>query len=447
MAKVDQRGFDNQPKKSPRPAGRVGAEGDGARQPVSGTGSDEVLLTAAEAVRFLNIKKPTLYAYVSRGLVRSVTGEGRRARKYVKSDLERLRVRQEARSGHGPVAAAALRWGEPVLESAISDIGPGGPRYAGHAATTLAARGVSFERVAELLWTLRLPEEEVRWPQVDAGLPRTLWTALIPKGTPPSAALSAIVAALAVRDPDRFGAPQLQELARSRTLIRRMVASLAMAREPNALEKTLQAESIAESLGAAVGAPSTRAATELLNLALVLWADHELNASTFTARVTASAGADLYACVGAALGTHSGTRHGGSVDRVEALIEEIGRPERVREVVRARLARGEVVDGFGHLLYPHGDPRAVPLLQAAHDHAPRNLGVRTVLALVAAGRERGEHPNVDLATVAVGKALGLARGQSMALFAIGRSAGWVAHILEQRTQKFLVRPRARYVGP
>ena len=421
MAKVDQRGFDNQP--------------------------DEVLLTASEAVRFLKIKKPTLYAYVSRGLVRSVTGEGKRGRRYVKSDLERLRVRQEARSGHGPVAAAALRWGEPVLESAISDIGPAGPRYAGHAATSLAARGISFERVAELLWTLELPDEEVLWPRVEAGLPRSLWPSLVPQGTPPSPALSATVAALAVRDPDRFGATQPNELVRARTLIRRLVASLAVAREPAALEKTLRADTIAESLGAAVGAPSSRAATELLNLALVLWADHELNASTFTARVTASAGADLYACVGAALATHSGTRHGCSVDRVEALIEEIGKPERAREVVRARLARGEAVDGFGHTLYPHGDPRAVPLLQAAHDHAPRNPGLRTVLALVAAGRERGEHPNVDLATVAVGKALGLTRGQAMALFAIGRSAGWVAHILEQRTQKFLVRPRARYTGP
>ena len=131
MSRIDQRGFDNQLR-------------DG-------------LVSAAEAVRLLGVKRATLYAYVSRGLVRSVPGESGQGRRYARSDLLRLQARRDARSGHGPVAAAALRWGEPVLETAISDITVRGPRYAGHDAVELAARGVSFERTAELLWTSTLP--------------------------------------------------------------------------------------------------------------------------------------------------------------------------------------------------------------------------------------------------------------------------------------------------
>lgn len=421
MPNVDQRGFVNQP--------------------------DGELVTAEQAIRLLDVKRQTLYAYASRGLVRSVPAEGGRGRRYVRADLERLRARHDARSGHGPVAAGALRWGDPVLETRISAIGPGGPRYVGYEATALAAREVGFERVAELLWTRELPEASVRWPAADAGAPVALLRALVPVGTPVAAALMAVNAAIAIRDLDRFGATDDAERVRGRALIRRLIGAVALASRPGALARVLAAPRIAEALALAFGIAPSPSRLLLIDRALVLWADHELNASTFTARVAASAGADLYACIGAALATHSGTRHGGTVGRVEALVAEIGRPERALSSVRERLARGHAIDGFGHQLYPHGDPRAQSLLQAASAHAPRNLGVRTVLALVEAMRPRGQQPTVDLATVAAAHALGLEPGLAVALFAIGRSAGWIAHVIEQRGQQFLVRPRARYVGP
>ena len=413
----------------------------------AGDAAADALVSAKEAVRLLGVKRETLYAYASRGLVRSVPGERGRAKQYWKSDLERLRARHDARSGHGAVAAGALRWGEPVLQTTISAIGPRGPHYAGHDAVELADRGVGFERTAELLWTRQLPEDEVRWPRVDAGAPRPLLEALIPRDTPVPTALMAMVAAIAARDLDRFGARPEAELVRGRALIRRLVVAVALARDPRSVSRVLDAPSTAVALAFALGIAPSAANRALLERALVLWADHELNASTFTARVAASAGADLYACVGAALATHSGTRHGGALARVEALVDSIGRPDRALAAIRERLQRGEAIEGFGHLLYPQGDPRAENLLAAVAKQAPRNPGVRTVLSLAEAMRPRGQHPSFDLATVAAARALGVGRGHAVAIFAIGRSAGWIAHALEQRTQAFLVRPRARYVGP
>src|SRR5262249_9768773 len=114
-------------------------------------------------------KRETLYAYASRGLVRSEPGEKGRGRRYQREDLERLRARRDARSGHGPVAAGALRWGEPVLESALTGLTSSGPRYRGHLAVTLSARA-PFESVAELLWSGALPDEPPSWSARGLGL-------------------------------------------------------------------------------------------------------------------------------------------------------------------------------------------------------------------------------------------------------------------------------------
>src|SRR5947207_10726248 len=125
--------------------------------PEPAPGAPAELVTAREAAKLLEIKLGSLYAYVSRGLVRGVSGEGRKARLYLKADLDRLRARSDAHRGHAPVAAGALRWGEPVLDSAITGIDESGPLYRGHPAARLAADGVPFESVAELLWTGRCP--------------------------------------------------------------------------------------------------------------------------------------------------------------------------------------------------------------------------------------------------------------------------------------------------
>lgn len=412
------------------------------------TSEDDAYVTAQEAAKQLGVKLATLYAYASRGLVRSAPEAGTKRRLYRRADIERLKARHDARAGHGPVAAGALRWGEPVLDSAITQITPDGPRYRGHLATDLARQGVPFESVAELLWTGTLPPESPRWPVDGLGAPADALAAALDRDTAPLTPLMLAVPALAAADPARFSAPPEAELPRARTLLRRLAASLALGRGRRNLEAALKADTMARTVAMALGMRGPSKAERLIDMALVLLADHELNTSSFAARVTASTGSDLYACVAAALAALSGPLHGGASDRAEALIREVGRPERAAEILQARARRGEGVPGFGHRFYEAGDPRAVVLLEATRALAPRNTAVQTLLAVVEAMEAtRGEKPSVDLALVAAAAALELPAGSSVALFALGRAAGWVAHVLEQRQMGVLLRPRARYVGP
>ncbi|MFT3769525.1 MAG: citrate synthase [Minicystis sp.] len=405
-------------------------------------------LSGREAAAFLGVKRETLYAYASRGLVRSEAGAEGRGRRYRREDLERLKARSDARAGHGPVAAGALRWGEPVLESALTAIDEVGPRYRGHAAVKLAEQS-SFEAVAELLWTGTLPEERPAWRAPGLGLKAAPLAAMLPERCHPLTALSLAVPAIGAGDPGRFDASPEAEKKRARALILRMAALIGFAGGGvAAAREAVAAETVARAALIGLGARPTARAERAVDRALVLIADHELNASSFTVRVAASARADLYACVSAGLATLSGPRHGGMCDRVEALVAETKHAERARAVVEDRTRSGAGVPGFGHPLYPHGDPRAESMIAAAMDLGPRNPGVMTLMALVEAMRALGhEPPTSDIGLVGVTLALGLPPGSAAALFALGRAAGWVAHAFEQRESESLLRPRARYVGP
>lgn len=401
------------------------------------------LLHAQEAATLLDVKLATLYAYVSRGWIKSVPGTHGPARLYPKDDVERLRAKHLARRGHGAVAAGALHFGEPVLESALTEIDERGPRYRGHCAVDLAEGGVGFEAAAELLWSGELPRS-ARWPFCELGLRASDIGRLLPRSTPPLARLPLVVAALSMRDTARFDAPEAEERARGRLLIRRMVTSLALPGGARRTQRTLRAPTVAAALGIALGAAEGPRVSRMLERALVVCLDHELNASSFAARIAASTGADLYACVGAALHTLSGPRHGGACERVEALVAETIRPNRAAAVIEQRARRGDATPGFGHPLYPKGDPRAEVLLQ---NLGPGAGSAKTLLALVAAMRRAGrERPTLDAGLVAVAQALRLPLGSAGAIFAIGRTAGWIAHALEQRKAGHILRPRARYVG-
>ena len=196
----------------------------------------------------------------------------------------------------------------------------------------------------------------------------------------------------------------------------------------------------------AAWAPKRAAVGEVIRMALVVCADHELNVSAFTARCAASAGASLYDTVSAAMATLKGSRHGGETERVSALFVETGTPKRARAVVANWLRRGERLPGFGHPLYPAGDPRGALLIRLA-EASGNEAEWRLVRALSKAGSELWHDlPNLDFGLAAIARTYGLPDRAPLVLFALGRTAGWIAHAIEQYSTGELIRPRACYAG-
>lgn len=415
--------------------------------------AESEFLTAREAADLLGVKLPTVYAYTSRGLIQSVPGGKGRSRRYRRRDLERLCARRDARAGHGPVAAAALRQGEPVMDSSITLISiEQGPIYRGRAALALAEEGRSLEWVAEGLWSGDWRERPIPegWRPEALGVDLEALIRVLPPRVEPLSVMSFVIPLLASHDRGRFSWHPEAVLARARFLLRRSAAILALGREGQdpiaSVEASLAAPSVAAAIGAAFALDLDDAEISLLDQALVLAADHELNASTFAARVAASTGTDLYGCLSAALAALSGPRHGGAADRVDALLGEAGPASQVQQVVHDRQRRGEVIEGFAHPIYaPHADPRGTRLVELACALAGDRPEVQSVVALVDAMQRGGfGGPSIDVGLVGVSRALGLPAGTATALFALGRMVGWVAHALEQYQAGFLVRPRARY---
>lgn len=398
-------------------------------------------LTAAQAAAELGVARATLYAYVSRGLLRSVPGPDARSRRYPRDDVEALKRRQEGRRPR-EAAGRALDWGLPVLESELTRIAGCELLYRGHDAVALARRGETPERVAALLWLgdLDAPLPPPRggaapWAGPDlAGLRRRA-DRLRPFDR--MRLLLAVAAAEGVAVPPGRGDVVVTG---ARTSVARLAAAAVGAEAQVAVGGA--AETLAR--GWCGGRPE---AERLLRAALVATADHELNVSAFTARCVASAGAALEASVAAGMAALGGPRHGGHCDRVEAFFEEVARALSAPEAVAARLRRGEPVPGFGHRLYPDGDPRGRTLLEMTAELAPGPAVEEAADLIRAAGDLLDEKPTVDLGLVTLARALGLPPGAALALFAVGRSVGWVAHALEQARDGRMIRPRAHYVGP
>jgi citrate synthase len=401
---------------------------------------DQRWVAAATAAKVLGISVRSLYAYVSRGQVRSVAGEHGRPRMYAFADLERLRVRRDARAGHGAVAAGALRWGEPVLDSAITAITPRGPAYRGKLAVELAAGDTPFEAVAELLWSGYLPAR-VAWPR--GTIPHAQLARLVgADARTPLDVMPLLVQIAALADPERDDPRPDALIACGRRLIPLLAAALAPGFVPAAVTRALGAGSVAEIAARALGLSDELA--PVIGRVLVLLADHELNASSFTARIAASTDAGPYACVAAALATMSGPKHGSAAEEVWRFAAPFGSPDAARAAVRALRKRGEIPPGFGHPIYPAGDPRAPPVLEAAA-RLPLARHARTLFAIVDATTDAA--PNVDVGLAALTAALGVPPATATGLFAVARAAGWLAHALEQRAAGHVLRPRARYIGP
>jgi citrate synthase len=191
-------------------------------------------------------------------------------------------------------------------------------------------------------------------------------------------------------------------------------------------------------------APGEPQARDLLRRTLVLLADHELNASSFTVRCAASTGLNLYDATIAGLAALKGPKHGGAGPLAAQMVAEIAEGNMARKI-RDRVALGGPVPGFGHVLYRDGDPRADALLAAlARAGADRRLAVEAPAMIAEA---TGLCPNIDFALAVLMRRLGLPIGHETAIFAVAHTAGWIAHAMEQLSSEALIRPRARYVGP
>lgn len=194
--------------------------------------------------------------------------------------------------------------------------------------------------------------------------------------------------------------------------------------------------------------PHTPSAARLIDAALILCADHELNVSAFAARCVASAGATPYDVVLAGLSALQGVKHGGQTERAERLLREVGVPQQAYSTVAGRLRCGEDIPGFGQKLYPEGDPRGAALLAWLLTSAPAAPGAALAQATAeAAAALTGERPTIDFALAALAATLGMPSGAALAIFALGRTIGWIAHAIEEYGRDSLIRPRARYVGP
>ncbi|HEV2387962.1 MAG TPA: citrate synthase family protein [Candidatus Acidoferrales bacterium] len=393
-------------------------------------------LTAQEAAETLGVTTATLYAYASRGQLRSEPAPGRpRERRYDREDIERLKQRKETRRDPAKAAARGLHWGSPVFDSALTFIHGGKLYYRGQDAVQLA-QTASLEEVAELLWAAE-PEERGRLFGARCPLPVTRLARLRAGAGDSFTLLQAALPLAATAD---LASHDLRPAAVRHTgaRIRRLFAAvLAGPRSESPVHAAIQAR----------WAPRNAAVGEVIRAALVLCADHELNVSAFAARCAASAGASPYHAVAAGMATLKGYKHGGASERIAALVAETASPGRSRQVIANRLRRGEHIPGFGHPLYPDGDPRAAFLLRLAEASGHR-AEWRILRAIRDAGAELlEEQPNLDFGLVAVARTYRLPACAPLILFALGRTVGWIGHVIEQYALDELIRPRARYVGP
>jgi citrate synthase len=386
-------------------------------------------LTAREASERLGVKLDTIYAYVSRGILKRYPGPDGRASLFDVAEIERLaRVSRRSSAGQSE---------QLTVTSALTLIRDDTFFYRGRNAIDLAFSS-SFEAVAELLWSGDLPSDPPRWhAQPDLLAAARTAQAALPAGTMPADRLPVSVATLAAADHpsrphrDRFDAHDAA----------RLVANLVHSLAPAGRRLRPQASMAATLLTSLSATPPGADDTELVEAVLILSADHELAPNTVAARLAAGWG-DPYLVLLAGFGAIG--RPSVAVERLLVQVAAEGNPARV---IGRRLGAGERLPGFGHLVHRHGDPRAAPILSRLTQTIS---GPRTdlVAAVIQTGVDRSlPPPNLDLAVAAVSYVLNLVPGAGEGLITAGRTAGWLAHALEESEEPTVFRPRAIYRGP
>lgn len=377
--------------------------------------SDIDWIDAETACTLLGVRRQTLYAYVSRKMLRACGDDADSRRSlYARPDVETLAARNKRPRQRSKVARAAIDWGDPVLTTSVSGIRDGDLWFGSVRAVQLA-RHMTLEQITA--HHCRVPSLSL--PFVPAPLRH---------GTTPLARSLTTLSSAAARAAPMQGRTR-EALARdgAELLARVAAATLGASITDGQPIHCLLAEHWDVSPSAA----------EHLRAALVLLSDHELNPSTFAVRICASTGASLAACLLAGLSTLSGPRHGGvAVKARQALLASMDGKASAFLSEHAGLA--PYAFGYGHPLYPNGDPRAEHLLDLL------GSGHTAVMAAQNFGELLGLHPNIDTALAALAHSFNLPADAAFTLFALGRLAGWIAHAIEQVEAGQIIRPRAEF---
>src|SRR5262249_1061352 len=393
--------------------------------------SEALYLSAREASAELSIPPATLYAYVSRGLIRSEPSADSRSHRYRAEDVRGLKERRVPTPE--PRGLRSFDADLPVMDTEIGTITEAGAIYRGVNCVDLAEKD-TLEHTATLLWDVTAvdPFAPDNCPTVSDAM-RAIAEAAH-RAAPIDRAI-AVLALAASADPAAFTrAPDGRAMVGGR-IVRLLVATML---NRGTLPEPLHLQ-IAQAW-----APHNKHAPDLIPPPLALLDAHELNASPFTVRCAASTGLNLYDAVIAGLAALKGPKHGGAGVLASRLVKTMVDND-VAPVIRERVALGERFAGFGHGVYKRGDPRAMSLLEAlTRAGAPRKF-TREIPERSA--EAAGEFVNIDSALAVLVHALRMPAGSELALFAMSRSVGWIAHASEQLQHGKLIRPRARYVGP
>ena len=374
-------------------------------------------MSAQEVMDRLNIRSQTLYAYVSRGRIEArAQADDPRKSLYRAADIVRLEARKARGRKAAAVAQETISFGEPILASAITTVQSGNLFYRGRNAAILS-QTLSLEAVAMLLWDVENVDQGPRRPFPLSGT------------TGKARAFSALAWAASEAAPSRGRHLDLLHIEALQILNLVADAMVGHSDHQGPIHRRLAYYWGCDQVGA-----------DLIRRTLVLLADHELNASTFAARVSASTGASLAAALLAGLCALSGPLHGGMAARVSSFMDEAARAG-IERTLQASIERAMTVPGFHHPLYPEGDPRAKALLEA---FVPPTDYQAVLTATKAA---TGKVPNIDFALAALASTLNLPEDAPFLLFAMARCAGWLAHAIEQVRTGTLIRPRALYIGP
>jgi citrate synthase len=368
------------------------------------------MIGADEAARLLGVTKPTLYAYVSRGLLeRSASVDGRRSL-YPRDQVEQLAARGRIRE---PAERPSI---DVRIASSITQLGDDTLRYRGHDVRDLVG-AASFESVATLLWTGALPDRRPTWSVDKPALERCHGVVRAAGTVDPVAVLGLCAQTMSSAFDDESGAAAAAR-----------ISSIA----PTILGGTHRG-TVAERLTRAYVRRPTPELVRAVDAALVLMADHELATSTLSVRVACSVRADPYAALASGLAVVSGPLHGGAAAMAATMLERAAASGAERTVA-AYLDHGQRLPGFGHSVYRNGDPRVAPLLDAVRAVPGSEREMATIEALIAeAGRRITYLPNVDVALAALLRVGGLPHDAP--LFGVARLAGWGAHYDEESAER------------